>query len=79
MLLGLTTATLFLANVLDFFVGSNTQTLNLVFGLFWLACTVGLAWHMFRTPDRNFVPIYRIKEYLPEDVYNEIKKKGPFQ
>lgn len=80
MLLGMITATLFLGNVLDLlFRHHNPAGISLLFAFIWLSCSILLLWHMFRTPDKNFVPLYRVKEHLPPEVYKELSKKGPFQ
>lgn len=79
MFLSLLTAAFVLANVIDIFSKDPGFTADVPSIITGALIFVVLIVYMFKTPDKNFVPLHKVKDHLPQDLYEELKKKGPFQ
>jgi len=72
--------TILIGNLIDlFFNNLHDPVGNIVAASVAIIVAAWLLEHMWRTPDRNFVPLSKVKKYLPEELIKDFKKKGPFQ
>lgn len=79
MFLSLLTAGFVLVNVIDLFSNDPGFTDDVPSIIVGSVIFIALIIYMFKTPDKNFVPLRKVKNHLPDDLYQDLKKKGPFQ
>ena len=77
MLVNLFFILLLVGNVFDFFSHTEDWTPSVPTIIVSSIVIISLYVYMYKTPDRNVVPLKKVKDLIPSEEYSKLIKRGP--